>query len=96
MTTLVVAESNQITMAQPEVAALFRDGGICDNTKGSQLEWLSGSTQDSVSFATNVRYFTGWYAVMASLMAKTADDGYTHPSRPPSYWTDEENGVLVL
>jgi hypothetical protein len=60
--------SNSNIIANPTVAALFHDGGICDGSSGSKLTWLElggVTTGNSVAEVTNVRTTSSWYNIMA-------------------------------
>lgn len=68
--------SNQETMAQPEIAALFDTGGACDSRSSSQLGYLTGSDSNSIATATNVRFFTWWYSLLSALDTDATNDGF--------------------
>lgn len=61
--------TNSDTTANPIVALLFREGGVCDSGTGSQLGWLS-----SVALDSNARHFSRWFGVMREY--NTENDGY--------------------
>lgn len=80
-------ESNAATMMQAEVRALFRDGGMCDDSSSMQLTWLvapsapgvapgtlGSAAANSVASATNVRFFTRWNSVLQDY--PSTSDGY--------------------
>ena len=60
-------ESNGEVIGNPTVAALFHNGGICDETTGSKLTWLDPigiQTGNSVASVSNVRTTSTWYNIM--------------------------------
>jgi hypothetical protein len=70
----VSLSSNAATMQNSNVAALFLPGGVCSTSTGAQLGYLNGNYLNSVSSATNVRFFSNWYGIMSQF--SSLNDGF--------------------